>query len=391
MLPTVRDETTKSEKRRRSQPSRPGRLFGVLVFIIFFSILGSRMPSFRTLSSKAQLYQRFKRWKNRPVGTSAGPAIFGSSNDSQFSLGLDSSTHPAGISTMIKEVILPMHQGESGQTEATSRHDEGNSTSFSEQTHHAKKGASPPSQQDSYASGRQIGDTITSGHTQNASSTTQQARGHAQEGNEALRQDTYTFQGSKTVTVTEYISTTTNQSAITASTPTNRKDKGKNIVTHTRPHDGTSVTLVTAYFRIKSKHSDSEYDTWMRNTLSVHDPMVIFTNRDFLETMRTLRSHALDRTLFIPFELNETVMSTQRDLSFWENQLSIDPERERHKSYELYWIWNEKASWMRRAARVNPFGTTHFCWIDTGYLRHAKFNGVQLAQRLPADVQDSQV
>lgn len=49
---------------------------------------------------------------------------------------------------------------------------------------------------------------------------------------------------------------------------------------------GTGVTLVTAYFRIKSKHSDNDYDHWMANTMSVLDPMIIFTSADLADKMR---------------------------------------------------------------------------------------------------------
>ena len=153
MLPTVRDEATRTDKRRRSQPSRPGRMFGALVFIIIFSIMGSRLPSFRTLSSKAQLYQRFKRWNNRSMEKSAEPVTFGTSffsNKSHVSQSRrDSSTHySAGTTT--KEVITSMHQAaaESEDVKGTIRHED-TSMVVSEQSQQAKKetSQSPPSQE----------------------------------------------------------------------------------------------------------------------------------------------------------------------------------------------------------------------------------------------------
>ena len=126
---------------------------------------------------------------------------------------------------------------------------------------------------------------------------------------------------------------------------------------------GHGVTLVTAYFRIKSKHSDAQYDTWMSNTMSVLDPMIIFTSHDMVERMKGenewslfppfdpsashlrmnqleesddrlfagLRAHAKDRTLVIPFELNSTRMATTRSSEFWEKQRLLDPEAARHR------------------------------------------------------------
>ena len=40
------------------------------------------------------------------------------------------------------------------------------------------------------------------------------------------------------------------------------------------------ATIVTAYFKMKSKHSLQEYEDWMSNMLSLHDCMVIFTPKD---------------------------------------------------------------------------------------------------------------
>ena len=34
-------------------------------------------------------------------------------------------------------------------------------------------------------------------------------------------------------------------------------------------------TIVTAYFRIKAKHSTNDYNTWMPNMLSLQDPMAL--------------------------------------------------------------------------------------------------------------------
>lgn len=161
--------------------------------------------------------------------------------------------------------------------------------------------------------------------------------------------------------------------------------------TSTAPGGQAGVTLVTAYFRIKSKHSDQEYDTWMGNTLSVQDPMVIFTNAELVDTMKGYRKHAPGKTHFITTDLEHTVMAKRHDKDFWELQRDIDPEKQRHKSYELYWIWNEKPQWMKTSAELNPFQTKYFLWIDTGYLRHPKFNSQHLIQRFPADLLDHQV
>ena len=43
-----------------------------------------------------------------------------------------------------------------------------------------------------------------------------------------------------------------------------------------------NVTIVTAYYRMKSKHSYEEYLSWMSNFLTLQDCMVIFTEQEFV-------------------------------------------------------------------------------------------------------------
>ena len=48
-------------------------------------------------------------------------------------------------------------------------------------------------------------------------------------------------------------------------------------------------TIVTAYYRIPSKHSHGEYLAWMENFLSLRDCMVIFCSPGMQDTLRALR------------------------------------------------------------------------------------------------------
>ena len=58
----------------------------------------------------------------------------------------------------------------------------------------------------------------------------------------------------------------------------------------------TSNTIVTAYYKMKSKHSNEEYHSWMKNMLSLNDAMVIFTTDDCIDFIKSMRLHALDKT-----------------------------------------------------------------------------------------------
>ena len=53
--------------------------------------------------------------------------------------------------------------------------------------------------------------------------------------------------------------------------------------------DSCEATIVTAYFRMVSKHSHDEYLSWMRNMLTLRDCVVVFTQSDLVDTIRSIR------------------------------------------------------------------------------------------------------
>ena len=134
-------------------------------------------------------------------------------------------------------------------------------------------------------------------------------------------------------------------------------------------------TIVTGYFRLKSKHSSEKYDRWMRNMLSVQDAMVIFTDLDMVEKIKDFRSHALDRTVIVPLSLKDLPIGNLYPESFWKDQLERDPEKKIHKSHQLFWIWLSKSWCLAQAIRMNIFDSDVFVWSDIGCFRDRKFNG----------------
>jgi galactoside 2-L-fucosyltransferase 1/2 len=135
------------------------------------------------------------------------------------------------------------------------------------------------------------------------------------------------------------------------------------------------ATIVTAYYKFASKHSSSEYLSWMRNMLSLQDAMVIFTSKEMEQTIYQMRQHARNQTLVIVMELNEAKVVQEYGMDFWLDQHSIDPERHIHPDSLLYIVWNEKPAFVQKAMSVNPFRSSYFLWVDIGALRHSAYNG----------------
>lgn len=154
-----------------------------------------------------------------------------------------------------------------------------------------------------------------------------------------------------------------------AVTPLEEKEKSKN-------------TIVTAYFEIsKSKHTKSEYDTWMKNMLSLEDAMVIFTSPSLVSKIESFRSHAMNKTIIIGMKISDTMMVSKYSMEFWKNQFDMDPEKALHKSYELFWIWLSKSWFVTQAIEMNPFSSDVYVWSDIGCFRDTKYNGKKWLQK----------
>jgi hypothetical protein len=188
----------------------------------------------------------------------------------------------------------------------------------------------------------------------------------------------------------------------------------------TLPDVDTTACIVTAYFRVKSKYTTAKYeDEWMGNLLSLQDCLVIFCEDALVPTM--LQARRSKPTVVIAMQLDDlpiasyhypsssSTSSTSQPYgdtatAYWEHQLSIDPERRLHKSYQLFWIWLSKTWFVATAALLQqrlffveldddnnddknneegvPTTTTiqTWMWADIGSFRNAQFANVRLIQ-----------
>lgn len=138
---------------------------------------------------------------------------------------------------------------------------------------------------------------------------------------------------------------------------------------------GVPGTLVTAYYNVPSKSKHEAYMSWIRNFMQLEDFMVIFTSADLVDELKQRRAHALDRTTFHVMDLHETPFATQYSKEFWQSQLEMDPEKDIHRSYEVFWIWLSKTWFVQEAIRTNPYGHQIFAWVDIGAFRTTEFVG----------------
>lgn len=144
------------------------------------------------------------------------------------------------------------------------------------------------------------------------------------------------------------------------------------------PNDGIwpKVTLVSAFYQFSSKHNSDAYKRYMRQTLQSSDPLVIFlepNSEEWITYIRQQRQHA--PTIIVLRSAKDMVCATAFSIDqFWQDQHQrLNPERESHHkgvSMYLYAIWCEKILLVEAVARLNPFNTTTFAWMDAGIARN---------------------
>lgn len=128
------------------------------------------------------------------------------------------------------------------------------------------------------------------------------------------------------------------------------------------------TTIVTGYFKIKSKFPHNQYIEWMENMLkNIATPMVIFTDKETENIITQLRKPHLQNTKIIITSINE--FYCYKWIKLWQKHHNLDPEKNIH-SPELYMIWAEKTEMVRKAIELNPFNSEFYLWCDIGCFRN---------------------
>lgn len=132
-----------------------------------------------------------------------------------------------------------------------------------------------------------------------------------------------------------------------------------------------SVTVVSAYFPMKSKFSESDYLQWIQFWSEVECNLVFFTTKEFSPIIEKIRETYLEKTKIIIMELNDLVAFKKYGSEFWIQQKVLDHEH--YHSPSLYAIWYEKKEFVRKAIESDYFNTNKFVWCDAGICRNTEW------------------
>ena len=134
------------------------------------------------------------------------------------------------------------------------------------------------------------------------------------------------------------------------------------------------TTLVSCYYKLeKSKHTDEEYDRWIRNLLeNINTNIIIFTcenEKSYLETILENNKN-IQYTIIVKeisnFEINKLYPH------IWENQEKLDPGKWCGRARGCYQIWNSKFHFLKEAIEKNPYNSDYFIWNDIGNVRDSR-------------------
>ena len=148
-------------------------------------------------------------------------------------------------------------------------------------------------------------------------------------------------------------------------------------------YEQDDLTLVSAYYRIKSKYSNELYLNWINNIILLNKSMVFFSNKEFMPTLKKLRPKELYyKTIFIQLEIEE-FYSYNKFYKEFNKTFEIDFENAYH-SVPLYIIWSEKCTFLKKVIQKNYFNSKCFYWIDAGYFREEQFEMKKYIEKWPS-------
>uniref|UniRef100_A0A6C0D7C8 Glycosyltransferase 2-like domain-containing protein n=1 Tax=viral metagenome TaxID=1070528 RepID=A0A6C0D7C8_9ZZZZ len=128
------------------------------------------------------------------------------------------------------------------------------------------------------------------------------------------------------------------------------------------------ITVVSAYYPVKSKNSIDDYLKWLEFWKHIPCNLVFFTTPELVETLDSIRSNYKEKTKIISLPFLELEAFKRYNQEMWINEKLKDDEH--YHTPELYVLWYEKKEFVKKAIEQNYFNTSKFIWCDAGICRH---------------------
>lgn len=124
-----------------------------------------------------------------------------------------------------------------------------------------------------------------------------------------------------------------------------------------------SITIVTCYYKFRSKHSLKEYELWINNFMKIKTKTIIFTDEDSKDILMKYKQS--NHQIVIIEKKN---WLTQKYKDKFNIFYSNDPEK--YHTINLYMVWNEKTNFLIKAMELT--NSEYLMWTDIGCFRNSK-------------------
>ena len=132
-------------------------------------------------------------------------------------------------------------------------------------------------------------------------------------------------------------------------------------------YNKNDVTVVSAFYPIKSKYSLTDYLKWMKFWSQCKCNLVFFTVEEFVPIIENLRKDIIFPTKIIPLEFSQLDGVKKYGMDFWQKEYLKDNES--YHTPELYILWYEKKGFVKRAIELNY---TEVAFDRAGYKYHGR-------------------
>jgi hypothetical protein len=135
---------------------------------------------------------------------------------------------------------------------------------------------------------------------------------------------------------------------------------------------GCVTTGVTCYFPTGNQNDEASVQRWLvsgERLLRLPLPLIVFVSRDVAEAVRATRHAAgLEAlTRIVPMALEDVRMARWSE-TIDRNREAYWPTRDRRASRDVHVVNTSKFEFVRLAAHMNPFQTSHFAFLDFNML-----------------------
>ena len=123
----------------------------------------------------------------------------------------------------------------------------------------------------------------------------------------------------------------------------------------------SNVTVVTAFYLMKSKFPPSKYKEWFDRFYRLNMNVVCFTDDNTYQYLNPPSNWHIIKQPIEQWKIYQHVEYFRDcELNDWEQ----------NHSKELYMIWNNKPYFIKQVVEENPYQSDYFVWADIGCVRN---------------------